>query len=90
MPKYVIVRDLPGSGNLSAEQLKEIAQTSCNVLRTMSHDIQWVQSYVTDDKFFCVYISPNPEMIREHAKQAGFPVNSVNQVAAICDPVNAE
>ena len=90
MPKYVIERHLPGAGKLSAEQLKEVAQTSCDVLRTMSPEIQWVQTYVTDNKFFCVFNSPNPELIREHSEQAGFPVNSVHKVAVICDPVYAE
>jgi hypothetical protein len=90
MPKYVIERDIPGAGQLNAEQLKEVAQSSCDVLRNMGPEIQWVHSYVTDDKIFCVYIAPNEDMIREHAKQGGFPANSVSQVSAIIDPATAE
>lgn len=90
MPKYVIERDIPGAGHLNAEQLKEVAQSSCDVLRNMGPEIQWVHSYVTGDKIFCVYIAPNEDMIREHAKQGGFPANSVNQISAIIDPATAE
>ena len=90
MPKYVIEREIPGAGKLTAEQLKGIAQTSCGVLDKMGPQIQWVQSYVTGDKIYCVYIAPNEEMVREHAKQGGFPANSVSQVATIIDPTTAE
>lgn len=90
MPKYVIEREIPQAGNLSAEQLKGISQTSCGVLTNMGPQIQWVQSYVTGDKIYCVYIAPNEEMVREHARQGGFPANSVNEVAAIIDPTTAE
>ena len=90
MPKYVIEREIPGAGSLSAEQLKGVSQTSCGVLRNMGPEIQWVQSYVTGDKIYCVYIAPNKEMILEHAKQGGFPANSVNEVASIIDPTTAE
>jgi hypothetical protein len=90
MPKYVIEREIPGAGNLSAEQLKGISQTSCGVLSKLGSEIQWVQSYVTGDKIYCVYIAPNEEMVREHATQGGFPANAVNKVAVMIDPTTAE
>jgi len=90
MPKYVIEREIPGAGKLTAEQLKGISQISCGVLSNMGPQIQWLQSYVTGDKIYCVYIAPNEEMVREHAKKGGFPANSVNQVASIIDPTTAE
>jgi hypothetical protein len=90
MPKYVIEREIPGAGKLSAEQLKAISQTSCGVLSNMGPQIQWLNSYVTADKIYCVYIAPNEEMVREHAKQGGFPANSVSQVSAVIDPTTAE
>ena len=90
MPKYVIEREIPDAGKLSAEQLKGISQTSCSVLEEMGPKIQWVHSYVTADKVYCVYVAPNEEMIREHAKKGGFPSNSVSQVATIIDPTTAE
>ncbi|OON69103.1 DUF4242 domain-containing protein [Hymenobacter sp. CRA2] len=90
MPKYVIEREIPGAGQLSAEQLQAISQTSCGVLRNMGPEIQWVNSYVTADKIYCVYNAPNEDMIREHAKQGGFPANAVNRVARVIDPVTAE
>lgn len=90
MPKYVIEREIPGAGNLTPEQLKTISQTSCNVLNTMGPAIQWVNSYVTNDKIYCVYIAPNKEMILEHAQKGGFPANAVNQVSTIIDPVTSE
>ncbi len=90
MPKYVIEREIPEAGKFTTEQLKAISQTSCGVLENMGPQIQWVQSYVTDDKIYCVYIAPNEEMIREHAKQGGFPANSVSRVATIIDPTSAE
>ncbi len=90
MPKYVIEREIPGAGKLTSEQLKGISQTSCGVLNNMGPQIQWVQSYVTDDKVYCVYIAPNEEMVREHASQGGFPANSVKRVATIIDPTTAE
>ena len=90
MPKYVIEREIPGAGNLTAEQLKGISQISCGVLRKMGSEIQWLHSYVTTDKIYCVYIAPNEEMVREHARQGGFPANSVSQVSAIIDPTTAE
>ena len=90
MPKYVIEREIPGAGKLSPEQLKGISQTSCGVLSKMGTQIQWVQSYVTEDKVYCVYIAPNKEMVNEHARQGGFPANSVSEVATIIDPSTAE
>ncbi|MBS1528814.1 MAG: DUF4242 domain-containing protein [Bacteroidetes bacterium] len=90
MPKYVIEREIPGAGNLTAEQLKGISQTSCGVLRNLGPEIQWVQSYVTGDKIYCVYIAPNEKMVREHASLGGFPVNSVARVATVIDPTTAE
>ncbi len=90
MPKYVIEREIPGAGKLTAEQLKGISQTSCGVLSNMGTKIQWVQSYVTGDKVYCVYIAPNAEMVREHAKLGGFPANAVNEVLTMIDPTTAE
>ncbi|GGK33527.1 hypothetical protein GCM10007962_29980 [Yeosuana aromativorans] len=90
MPKYVIERDIPGAGKLSQEQLKGISQTSCKVLQNLGPEINWVHSYVTQDKIYCVYIAPNKEMIMEHAKQGGFPANSVNEVSTIIDPTTSE
>lgn len=90
MPKFVIEREIPGAGNLTAEQLKGISQTSCGVLSKMGPQIQWVHSYVTGDKIYCIYNAPNEEMVREHAKQGGFPANAVNKVAAVIDPTTAE
>ncbi len=90
MPKYVIEREIPNAGKLTAEELKAISRTSCDVLDKMGPQIQWVHSYVTDNKVYCVYNAPNEEMIREHAMQGGFPANSVSQVSTIIDPVTAE
>ena len=90
MPKYVIEREIPGAGKFSPEQLKAISQTSCGVLSNMGPQIQWVHSYVTADKIYCIYNAPNEEMVREHAKQGGFPANSVSKVSAIIDPTTAE
>ena len=90
MPKYVIEREIPEAGKLSAEQLQAISQKSCGVLSQMGPQIQWVQSYVTDDKIYCVYIAPNEEMVREHAKQGGFPANRVSEVKQVIDPTTAE
>lgn len=90
MPKYIIEREIPGAGNLTQEELKGISQTSCGVLSEMGPSIQWVESYVTGDKVFCVYVAPNEEMIREHAKKGGFPANAVREVKAMIDPVTAE
>ncbi|HXB57000.1 MAG TPA: DUF4242 domain-containing protein [Vicinamibacteria bacterium] len=90
MPKYVIERELPGAGALSAEQLQGISQTSCGVLRNLGPQIQWLQSYVTKDKIYCVYIAPNEAIVREHAKQGGFPANRISEVKTIIDPTTAE
>ena len=90
MPKYVIEREIPGAGNLSAEQLKDISQTSCSVLRNLGPEITWIQSYVTDNKIYCIYIAPNEEMVREHAELGGFPSNSISRVITIIDPTTAE
>jgi hypothetical protein len=90
MPKYVIEREIPGAGDLSAEELQGISQTSCNVLNDMGPQIQWVQSQVTDDKIYCTYIAPNEEMIRQHAEQGGFPANKVSEVRSVIDPTTAE
>jgi hypothetical protein len=90
MPKYVIEREIPGAGSLTPEQLKSISQTSCGVLRNMSSEINWIHSYVTDNKIYCIYQAPNKELIREHAKQGGFPANVITQVSAVIDPATAE
>lgn len=90
MPKYVIEREIPNAGNLTPEQLKEISNTSCDVLRAMGPEIQWKHSYVTNDKIYCVYIAPNEAMIREHASKGGFPANRISVVTDIIDPVTAE
>lgn len=90
MPKYVIEREIPEAGKLSAEQLQAISQKSCGVLENLGPKIQWVQSYVTDDKIYCVYVAPNEEMVREHAKQGGFPANRVSEIKQVIDPTTAE
>lgn len=90
MPKFVIEREIPGAGDLSAEQLKSISQTSCGVLQNLGPQISWVHSYVTGNKIYCIYNAPNEEMIKEHARQGGFPANSVNKIMAVIDPVTAE
>lgn len=90
MPKYVIERDIPGCGSLSAEQLRAISQKSCGVLQGLGPQIQWIQSFVTGDKIYCIYLAPNEEMVREHAKQGGFPANRVSEVRTIIDPTTAE
>jgi hypothetical protein len=90
MPKYVIERDIPGAGKLTPEQLQAASQNSCNVLRAMGPEIQWVHSYVTGDKIYCVYIAPNSEMIREHAERANLAANRISEVANIIDPTTSE
>jgi hypothetical protein len=90
MPQYVIERDMPGVGALGADELKGASQTSCSVLRDLGPEIQWVQSYVTDDKIYCIYRAPNEDMIREHAERGGFPANSIAQVRSVIDPTTAE
>jgi Protein of unknown function (DUF4242) len=90
MPKYVIEREIPNAGKLSAEELQAISQKSCGVLRNLGPQIQWLQSYVTDDKIYCVYIAPNEKMVREHAEQGGFPANRISEVKSVIDPTTAE
>jgi hypothetical protein len=90
MPKYVIERVVPGAGKLSAAELKAISQKSCGVLNKMGPQIQWVHSYVTGDKIYCIYNAPNEAMVREHASLGGFPANSVAEVKSIIDPTSAE
>ncbi len=90
MPKYVIERDIAGAGKLSGEELQGISQTSCKVLGEMGPQIQWLESYVTDDKIYCVYIAPNEQTVRDHASQGGFPANQVSEVRTMIDPTTAE
>ena len=90
MPKYVIEREIPGAGKLTAAQLNAISQKSCSVLKALGPRIQWVESYVTDDKIYCVYIAPDEALVREHAKQGGFPANRVSQIRGMIDPTTAE
>lgn len=90
MPKYVIERDLPGAGKLSPQDLNAISRKSCSVLSGLGPQIQWVQSYVTDDKIYCIYIAPDRDMVLEHARQGGFPANSVSEVRTVIDPTTAE
>lgn len=89
MPKFVIERDIPGAGKLSAADLQAVSQKSCGVLRSMGPQIQWVHSYVTDDKIYCVYVAETEAQVREHAAQGGFPANRVSEVRAIIDPTTA-
>jgi hypothetical protein len=90
MPKYVIERDIPGVGKLSAAELRGISQKSCAVLQELGPAIQWVESYVTDDKIYCVYVAPNEAMVREHASRGGFPANRISAVGRVIDPTTAE
>jgi hypothetical protein len=90
MPKFVIEREIPEAGKFSPEQLQAISQTSCGVLREMGPQIQWLHSYVTDDKIYCVYIAPDEETVRKHAQQGGFPANRVSQIRRVIDPTTAE
>lgn len=90
MPKFVIERDIPQAGSLSSDQLQAISQKSCGILREMGPTIQWVESYVTDDKIYCVYVAPDEEAVRKHAQQGGFPANRISQVRSVIDPTTAE
>ena len=90
MPKFVIEREIPGVGNLSKDELKAVSQTSCGVLRKMGPNIQWVESFITDNKIYCIYNATDEPTVREHAKLGGFPANSVAQVRAIIDPTTSE
>ena len=90
MPKFLIEREIPGAGSLPADELQAISQKSCGVLQSMGPQIQWVESYVTGDKVYCVYIAPDEEMVREHARQGGFPANRVSEIKRVIDPTTAE
>lgn len=90
MPKYVIEREIPGVGKLTTADLQGISAKSCGILRELGPSIQWVESYVTDDKIYCVYIAPNEALVREHARQGGFPVNKVSEVKTVIDPTTGE
>ena len=90
MPKYLIERELPGAGNLSQQQLQAISQKSCSVLRNLGPQIEWVHSYVTGDKIYCIYNAPSEELIRQHAKQGGFPANRISEIKTMIDPSTAE
>jgi len=90
MPRFVIERDIPGVGKLTSEQLQGISQKSCSVLRELGPQVQWVHSYVTDDKIYCVYIAPDKAAVRKHAEMGGFPANSIAEVHAVIDPTTAE
>jgi hypothetical protein len=90
MPKFVVERELPGAGKMTREQLQQVAQKSNGVIQTLGPKIQWVHSYVVDDKIYCVYNAPSPKLIEEHAKCGGFPANRISQVRAIMDPITAE
>jgi hypothetical protein len=90
MPKYVIERDLPGAGKLTPDELRGVSQKSCNVLSKLGPEIQWIHSYVTADKIYCIYRAPNEAMIREPAKQGGFPANKISEVSTIIEPTSAE
>jgi hypothetical protein len=90
MPKYIIERELPGAGDLGDDQIQGISQKSCQVLTDLGPQIQWVESFVTDDKIYCVYNAPNKEMVQEHAQKGGFPANKISQVRRVIDPTSAE
>jgi len=90
MPKFVIEREIPEAGSLSSEQLQAISQKSCGVLREMGPEIQWVESYVTDDKIYCVYVAPDEDAVRKHAQQGGFPANRISRIRSVIDPTTAE
>jgi len=90
MPKYIIEREIPGAGNLSATDLQAISQKSCSVISDLGPSLQWIQSFVTDNKVYCVYLAPNEELVREHARQGGFPANVISRVRVVIDPTTAE
>lgn len=90
MPKYVIERNIPGAGKLSPQELQAISQKSCGVLRELGPQIQWLQSYVTGDKVYCIDIAPNEELVREHARQGGFPADRISEIKSVIDPTTAE
>jgi hypothetical protein len=90
MPKFLIEREIPGAGDLTPQQLQTVANTSCGVLRKLGPQIQWVESFVTDDKVYCVYIAANEDLIREHAQQGGFPANRISEIRSVIDPTTSE
>jgi hypothetical protein len=90
MPKYVIERELPGAGKLTQDQLQAISQKSCSVINHLGPQIQWIESYVTDDKIYCIYRAPSEELIRQHAKEGGFPANRISQIRSVIDPSTAD
>ena len=90
MPKYIIEREIPNAGNLSAAELQGISQKSCSILKDMGPQIQWVESFVTQDKIYCTYIAPNQEEIRRHASEGGFPANSIAEIKSVIDPTTSE
>ena len=90
MPKYVIEREIPGAGNMSPQELQSVSQKSCSVLRNLGPQIQWLHSYVTGDKIYCIYIAPSEEMVREHAQQGSFPANRISEIKTVIDPTTAE
>lgn len=90
MPKYMIEREIPGAGKLSPQDLQAISQKSCGILKGLGPEIQWVHSYVTDDKVYCVYVAPNADLVREHARQGGFPADRVSEIKTMIDPTTAE
>ena len=90
MPKYVIERELAGAGNLSQQELRDVSQKSCSVLGELGPAIQWIHSYVTADKIYCVYIAPNEDLVRKHAEQGGFPANQISEVKSVIDPTTSE
>jgi hypothetical protein len=90
MPKFLIEREIAAAGQMTPQQLQSVAEKSCSVLRNLGPQIQWVESYVTDDKIYCVYIAPNEQMVREHARQGGFPANRVSEIRSVIDPTTAE
>jgi hypothetical protein len=90
MPKFLIEREIPGAASMSQQQLQAVSEKSCSVLRNLGPEIQWVHSYVTGDKIYCVYIAPNEQMVREHARLGGFPANRISEIKSIIDPTTAE
>jgi Protein of unknown function (DUF4242) len=90
MPKFIIERDIPKAGSLSSEQLQAISKKSCEVLREMGAQIQWVQSYVSDDRVYCIYVAPDEDAVRKHAQQGGFPANRISRIRSVIDPTTAE
>jgi hypothetical protein len=90
MPKYLIEREIPGAGKLSRQELQSVSNKSCGILKSMGPQIQWLESYVTNDKLYCIYIAPNPELIKRHAEQGGFPANRIAEIVTIIDPTTGE